>query len=140
LREHTSLPIILKGILHPDDALRAVDAGMDGLIVSNHGGRQVDGALSSIEALPRIVEAVGPDVTLLLDSGVRSGADMYKALALGASAVCIGRPYAYALAIAGQTGVEAVIRNLLADFELTMRLSGKRSIAEVKDDFLIPRS
>lgn len=140
LREHTSLPIILKGILHPDDALRAVDAGMDGLIVSNHGGRQVDGAISSIEALPRIVEAIGPDVPLLLDSGVRSGADMYKALALGASAVCIGRPYAYALAIAGQTGVEAVIRNLLADFELAMRLSGKCTITEVKDDFLVPAS
>ena len=138
LREYTELPVLLKGILHPDDALRAVDAGMDGLIVSNHGGRQVDGALSSIEALPRIVETIGPDVPLLLDSGVRCGADMYKALALGASAVCIGRPYAYALAIAGQTGVEAVIRNLLADFELTMRLSGKCSIAEVKDDFLVP--
>lgn len=140
LREYTKLPILLKGILHPDDALRAVDSGMDGLIVSNHGGRQVDGALSSIEALPRIVEAIDDQVPILLDSGVRCGADMYKALALGASAVCIGRPYAYALAIAGQAGVEAVIRNILADFELTMRLSGKCSVAEVKEDFLVPAS
>lgn len=137
LREHTKLPIVLKGILHPDDARRALDYGMDGIIVSNHGGRQVDGAVSTIEVLPSIREVIGEQVPILLDSGVRCGADMYKALALGASAVCLGRPYAYGLAMAGEAGVEAVIRNLLADFELTMRLSGKRTVEEVKADTLL---
>lgn len=124
LREHTSLPIILKGIHHPEDARRALDAGVDGLIVSNHGGRQVDGAVSTIEMLPAIKQVVGEQMPLLLDSGVRTGADVFKALALGASAVCIGRPYAYGLALGGETGVSTVLQNLWADFELTMRLSG----------------
>ena len=137
LREHTKLPILLKGILHPDDARKALDYGMDGLIVSNHGGRQVDGAVSTIEVLPSIREAIGTQIPILLDSGVRCGADTYKALALGATAVCIGRPYAYGLGIAGEAGVETVIRNLLADFELTMRLSGKRTVEEVKEDTLV---
>lgn len=137
LRKHTQLPILLKGILHAEDAKKAQEYGMDGIIVSNHGGRQVDGAVSTIEVLPGIREAVGANFPILLDSGVRCGADMYKALALGADAICIGRPYAYALAIAGQTGVETVIQNLLADFELTMRLSGKRTVEEVKADSLV---
>lgn len=131
LREHTRLPIVLKGILHPDDARRAVDAGVDGVIVSNHGGRQVDGAISAIEALGPIVESVAGRVPVLLDSGVYSGADAFRALALGARAVCVGRPYAYGLAIAGATGVEAVLRNLIADFDLTMGLAGCRSVAEI---------
>ena len=124
LRELTRLPILLKGILHPDDARRAIDAGMDGIFVSNHGGRQVDGAVSSIEVLPLIAEAVDGRLPIVLDSGVRTGADLFKAIALGATAVGIGRPYAYGLAIAGADGVEAVLRNFWADFELIMRLSG----------------
>lgn len=136
LREHTRLPIILKGVLHPDDARMALEHGMDGVIVSNHGGRQVDGAISSLEALPDIVEAVGGRVPVLLDSGVYGGADAFKALALGATAVCIGRPYAYGLALGGRIGVETVLRNLIADFDLTMGLAGCRSIAEIDHEAL----
>jgi lactate 2-monooxygenase len=131
LRQRTRLPIVLKGILHPDDARQAVDAGMDGVIVSNHGGRQVDGAVSTLDALPGIVRAVDGRIPVLMDSGVRGGADVFKALALGARAVCIGRPYVYGLALAGAEGVSEVVRNLLADFELTMGLAGCRSIAEI---------
>ncbi|HEY0739886.1 MAG TPA: lactate 2-monooxygenase [Chryseosolibacter sp.] len=131
LRQHTKLPIILKGILHPDDARKAIDFGMDGVIISNHGGRQVDGAISTFQALPGIAQAVNHKIPVLLDSGVRTGADMFKALALGATAVCIGRPYVYGLALAGQQGVYHVLRNLLSDFELTMGLAGCRSIKEI---------
>jgi len=136
LREHTSLPILLKGILHPEDAARAVEAGMDGIIVSNHGGRQVDGAIATLDALPAVVKAVADRVPVLLDSGVRSGADAFKALALGARAVLIGRPYVYGLAIAGQDGVQAVLDHYRADFDLTMGLAGCRSIAEIGPDAL----
>ncbi|MBA2256407.1 MAG: alpha-hydroxy-acid oxidizing protein [Thermoleophilaceae bacterium] len=131
LRERTKLPILLKGILHPDDAARAVDAGMDGVIVSNHGGRQVDGAIPTLDALPGVVAAVDGRLPILLDSGVRGGADVFKALALGARAVLIGRPYAYGLAIAGQAGVREVIDNFAADFNLTLGLAGCRSVEEV---------
>ncbi len=124
LREWTSLPILVKGILHPDDARQARDHGVDGLVVSNHGGRQVDGAIASLDALPPIAEAVGDDLTVLLDSGVRGGADVLKALALGAEAVLLGRPYLWGLALGGGRGVEAVLRMLLADLDLTMALSG----------------
>ena len=137
LRERTRLPILLKGILHPDDARTAIDEGMDGIVVSNHGGRQVDGAISSLEALPPIVEAVGGRVPILLDSGIRGGADIFKALALGATAVCIGRPYAYGLAIAGAGGVQTVIQNLKADFDLTMGLAGCASVAEIGPDAVV---
>ncbi|GAB2568721.1 alpha-hydroxy-acid oxidizing protein [Spirosoma areae] len=136
LREQTRLPILLKGILHPDDARKAVDSGMDGLIVSNHGGRQVDGAISTIEALPGVVAAVNGQLPVLLDSGIRSGADVIKAIALGANAVCLGRPYVYGLALGGQAGVETVIRNLLAEMELTLGLSGYKSLAELSPDSL----
>jgi lactate 2-monooxygenase len=138
LRERTKLPIVLKGILHPEDARRAVAEGVDGLIVSNHGGRQVDGAIATIEALPGVVEAVGDQIPVLLDSGVRGGADVFKALALGARATLIGRPYAYGLAVAGEAGVREVIRNLAADFDLTLGLSGCRSIAEISRESLVP--
>ncbi len=124
LREMTSLPILLKGVLHPDDALEARERGVDGLVVSNHGGRQVDGALASLDALPEIADAVGDDLTLLLDSGVRSGADAFKALALGADAVLLGRPYIWGMALDGEAGVETVIRMFLAELDLTMALSG----------------
>jgi lactate 2-monooxygenase len=131
LRSHTRLPIVLKGILHPDDARKAVDHGMDGLIVSNHGGRQVDGAIATFEALPDIVKAVNSKIPVLLDSGIRGGADAFKAIALGATAVCVGRPYVYGLALAGQQGVYEVLRNLMADFELTMGLAGCKNIQEI---------
>ena len=138
LRQQTRLPILLKGILHPDDARKAVDYGLDGLIVSNHGGRQVDGAISTIEALPGVVAAVKDQLPILLDSGIRGGADVMKALALGAKAVCLGRPYVYGLALGGQVGVETVIRNLLADLELTLGLSGYKNLAELNADSLRP--
>ena len=137
LREQTSLPIILKGIHHPEDAQRALDAGVDGLIISNHGGRQVDGAVSTIEMLPSIKKVVGDSVPLLLDSGVRTGADVFKALALGANAICIGRPYTYGLALGGEAGVSTVIQNLWADFELTMRLSGCVQLSDITSDGLV---
>jgi lactate 2-monooxygenase len=136
LREHTRLPILLKGILHRDDAARAVDEGFDGVIVSNHGGRQVDGGIATIDALPGVVEAVAGRVPVILDSGVRGGADAFKALALGATAVGIGRPYAYALAIAGETGVRELLQNLKAEFDLTLGLAGCRSAAEIGPESL----
>lgn len=131
LRGQTRLPILLKGILHSDDASKALDHGMDGIIVSNHGGRQVDGGVSTIECLPNISKVVNKKVPVLVDGGIRGGADMFKALALGADAVCIGRPYAYGLAIGGEQGVYEVIRNFMADFELTMALSGCGSVREI---------
>ena len=136
LREHWSGPIVLKGIQHADDARRAADAGMDGIVVSNHGGRQVDGAIASLDALPAIAEAVGDRLTVLFDSGVRTGADVLKALALGADTVLIGRPYAYGLAHGGQDGVRHVLRSLLADLDLAMALSGHRSVEELTTESL----
>ena len=124
LRAMTSLPILLKGILHPDDARAARERGVDGIIVSNHGGRQVDGAIGALDALPGIAEAVGGDMAVLFDSGVRSGADVVKALALGADAVLLGRPYLWGLALNGRAGVETVLRMLLAELDLTLALSG----------------
>jgi lactate 2-monooxygenase len=134
LREQTGLPIVLKGILHPADALAAAEHGMDGILVSNHGGRQVDGAIGTVDALPGIVEAVAGRVPVLLDSGIRSGADVLRALALGASAVGLGRPYVWGLAAGGEQGVREVIRNLRADFDLTMGLAGCASIGEIGRD------
>ncbi|MEZ5647499.1 MAG: alpha-hydroxy-acid oxidizing protein [Alphaproteobacteria bacterium] len=112
LRKHTTLPIILKGILHPEDARKALDYGVDGIYVSNHGGRQVDGSISAIEALPAIMDVVRDKAPVLIDSGFRGGADVFKALALGATAVGIGRPYCYALAINGQAGVREIDQQL----------------------------
>ena len=131
LRQHTKLPILLKGVLHPDDAKKALELGIDGLVVSNHGGRQIDGAIASLEALPAVADAVNGKIPVLLDSGVRGGADVFKALALGATAVCLGRPYVYGLAVAGQRGVEEVIGNVLAEFDLTLGLAGCTTVAEV---------
>jgi lactate 2-monooxygenase len=136
LREQTTLPIVLKGIMHADDARLAVDAGVDGLIVSNHGGRQVDGALGALDALPAVRDAVG-ELPLLFDSGIRTGADIFKALALGADAVCVGRPYVWGLALGGQAGVEHVLRCLLAELDLTMALSGVTSLAQLTRDTLV---
>jgi len=134
LREQTRLPILLKGILHADDAREAVRRGVDGLVVSNHGGRQVDGAVAALDALPAVVDAVGGRCPVLFDSGVRTGADVFKAIALGAAAVCVGRPYVYGLAIAGAAGVRDVIRNLLADFDLTLGLAGRPAVADLGRD------
>ena len=138
LRDLTTLPILLKGITHPKDAKKAVECGMDGIIVSNHGGRQVDGAIPALEALPDIAKAVGADMDVLFDSGIRSGADIIKAIALGADAVLLGRPYAYALAIAGRPGVQELIKNFKADFELHLGLCGCRSIDELKTKNILP--
>jgi lactate 2-monooxygenase len=138
LRERTKLPVVLKGILHPDDARRAFDSGVDGIIVSNHGGRQVDNAIASLDALVTIREAVGDDPTVLLDSGIRTGADVFTALALGADAVLLGRPYMYGLALAGERGVTEVIANVIAELDLTMALSGTADLASITRDLLVP--
>jgi L-lactate dehydrogenase (cytochrome) len=138
LREHTSLPILLKGILHPDDARAALAHGVDAIVVSNHGGRQVDGAVGAIAALPAVAAAVPADFPVLFDSGIRTGADILKALALGARAVLVGRPYMWALALGGEPGVAQVIQGLLAELELTMALSGVASVRELEPGLLRP--
>ena len=124
LREVTSLPLLAKGVLTPEDAVRAFDAGVDGIVVSNHGGRQVDGAVASLDALTEVRAAVGSDAPVLMDGGIRGGADVLKALALGANAVLLGRPYVYGLAVGGQPGVEAVLQQLAAETDLTLALIG----------------
>ena len=139
LRQQTKLPVLLKGVLHPEDAKKAVELGMDGLVVSNHGGRQIDGGIASLDALPAITEAVNGKVPVLFDSGIRGGADVFKALALGASAVCLGRPYVYGLAIAGEVGVGEVVGNVLAEFDLTLGLAGCTSVSEVMRDAISAR-
>jgi isopentenyl diphosphate isomerase/L-lactate dehydrogenase-like FMN-dependent dehydrogenase len=137
LRERTRLPVVLKGILHPDDAKRAFDSGVDGIVVSNHGGRQVDNAIASLDALVTIREAVGDDPTVLLDSGIRTGADVFTALALGADAVLLGRPHMYGLAIAGAQGVAEVVANVIAELDLTMALSGTADLASITRDCVV---
>lgn len=136
LRERTHLPFLVKGVLHPDDARRAVQAGASGIVVSNHGGRQVDGAIASLDALPAVRAAVGPDLAVILDSGVRTGSDVVKALALGADAVTIGRPYIYGLALGGRDGVRDVLANIVAELDLTMGLSGVGSVAQIGPELL----
>jgi isopentenyl diphosphate isomerase/L-lactate dehydrogenase-like FMN-dependent dehydrogenase len=138
LRGRTDLPIVLKGILHPDDARRALDLGVDGIVVSNHGGRQVDNAIASLDALVTIRDAIGPEPTVLLDSGVRTGADVYVARALGADAVLLGRSYVYGMALAGQQGIEDVIQNVVAELDLTMGLTGVRDLAGITRELVQP--
>ncbi|MFJ5017525.1 lactate 2-monooxygenase [Streptomyces griseoluteus] len=140
LREHWDGPIVLKGILHPDDARAAADAGMDGVVVSNHGGRQVAGSVAAADALPGVVGAVGDRLDVLFDSGIRTGDDIAKALALGARAVLLGRPYAYGLGLDGQAGVEHVVRSILAELDLTLALSGHASPATLDPSVLTEES
>jgi isopentenyl diphosphate isomerase/L-lactate dehydrogenase-like FMN-dependent dehydrogenase len=132
IREHWDGPIVLKGIQHVDDALRALDAGMDGIVVSNHGGRQVDRAIGSLSTLPGILAAVDGRAPVLFDSGIRTGADAAVALALGANAVLLGRPYSYGLALGGQDGVRHVVRSVLAELDITLALSGFADLASLR--------
>jgi lactate 2-monooxygenase len=136
LRGQTRMPIVLKGILHPGDARLALDHGADAIIVSNHGGRQVDGAIAALDALPPVVEAVKQRIPVLFDSGIRYGSDAIKALALGARAVLLGRLYIWGLAVAGEQGVRDVVENFLADLDLTMGLAGLRSVTELDASIL----
>jgi lactate 2-monooxygenase len=131
LRSLTRLPILLKGIQHPDDVRRAKDYGMDGIYCSNHGGRQADGGLPALDALPAVVDAAD-GMPVLFDSGVRGGSDVAKALALGATAVGVGRPYAYALAVGGTEGVVSQLRAILAELDLLMAIDGFRTIADLR--------
>lgn len=140
LREQTSLSIFLKGILHPEDAKTAIECGFDGIVVSNHGGRQIDGERGAVDALPDVVTAVNGELPVLLDSGVRSGADIFKALALGADAVLVGRPYAYGLAIAGEQGVYEVLMNYLAELESVMGLSGYPTIESIDSTAVVRKA
>ena len=137
LRQLTSLPLLAKGVLTAEDAGRALDAGFDGVIVSNHGGRQVDGAVAALDALPEVRVTVGDTFPVLMDSGVRRGADVVKAVALGADAVLLGRPYAWGLAVGGQAGVEDVIKAMIAEIDLTMALVGARNPGELDTSFLV---
>lgn len=137
LKERTSLPILLKGILSTDDARLAVENGVDGVIVSNHGGRQLDGVIAAIDALPLIVEEIKGEIPVLFDSGIRRGSDIVKALALGAEAVFIGRPFVYGLAAAGQKGVEKVIGNFVQDTKVSIALSGVSCVKDLKSIRLI---
>ena len=138
IRAATDLPIILKGIAHPDDARAAIEQGVDGVIVSNHGGRQVDGAMAALDALPAVVAAVPEQFPVLFDSGVRTGSDVIKALALGACACLLGRPYIWGLTLGGADGVRQVVRALLAELDLTLGLAGHRSLEALTPNILEP--
>jgi 4-hydroxymandelate oxidase len=139
LRKTTSLPIVLKGVLHPADALLALEHGVDGLIVSNHGGRQLDTVPATIDQLPEIAAVVSGRIPLLLDGGVRRGTDVVKALALGAEAVAIGRPVVWGLAFGGEDGVRQVLEILRGELAETLSLCGCRSIRDLGRDFVRPR-
>jgi lactate 2-monooxygenase len=140
LRVQTQLPLLVKGVLTGEDAIRARDCGVDGIVVSNHGGRQVDGAVASLDALVEVRETLGPEAVVLVDGGIRRGSDVLKALALGADAVLLGRPYAYGLAVGGQEGVETVVRNLMAETDLTLALIGGASAGELDTTWIAASS
>jgi isopentenyl diphosphate isomerase/L-lactate dehydrogenase-like FMN-dependent dehydrogenase len=135
LRTQTSLPLLVKGVLSADDAQRAFEHGIDGVIVSNHGGRQVDGSVAALDALVEVRDAL-PEAVVLMDGGIRCAADVLKAMALGADAVLLGRPYAYALAVGGQRGVEELVQNLMAEIDLTLALAGGTSVRELDRSWL----
>lgn len=137
LKKHTNLPILLKGILHSEDAKHAIDNGIDGIIVSNHGGRQLDGVIGSLDALPAIVKVVNGQIPIILDSGVYRGMDALKALALGANAVAIGRPFVYGLALEGQQGVEKVMTNLYDELKVSIALAGATSVKGLRNITLV---
>src|SRR3954465_15447198 len=139
LAEQTDLPLLVKGVNTAEDARRALDAGARGVIVSNHGGRQVDGAIAALDALPEVVAAVAPEVPVLFDSGIRTGADAVKALALGARAVLVARPVMWGLALGGEAGVAHVLRTLLGELDNTLAMSGHRSHRELAAGSLRPR-
>ncbi|MBW3658368.1 MAG: alpha-hydroxy-acid oxidizing protein, partial [Actinobacteria bacterium] len=130
-------PIVLKGVQHPDDARSAQDHGVDGIVVSNHGGRQVDGAVGALEMLPTVRAAVGDELAVLFDSGIRTGADVYKAVCLGADAVLLGRPYCWGLALGGADGVRHVVRTIMAEFDLTMALTGVTAVDQLGPERLL---
>jgi lactate 2-monooxygenase len=140
LRDRTKLPLLVKGVLTGEDARWARECGVDGIVVSNHGGRQVDGAVAALDALVEVREAVGPKTVVLMDGGIRRGADVVKALALGADAMLLGRPYAYGLAVGGQEGVEAVIRHLMAETDLTLALIGGTRAADLDSSWIAASS
>ncbi len=140
LFDNTDLPVAVKGVLHPGDAREAVDAGAEAVGVSTHGGRQVDGSITALEALPSVVDEVEGEATVTFDSGIRRGSDVYRALALGADACLLGRPFVYGLAADGQKGVEHVVRNLIADFDLAMGLSGRSSVGEIDRSAVVHES
>ncbi len=137
IRSWTKLPVVLKGIMRADDAAKAVSEGYDGILVSNHGGRQIDGGIGTLDALPGIVAATQGKIPVMLDSGIRGGADIFKALALGASAVGIGRPYVYGLALGGDAGVQAVMEYLVGELDIMMGQNGCRTPADIKRELLV---
>jgi 4-hydroxymandelate oxidase len=137
LRSFVTVPLLLKGVLHPGDAMAAVDLGCDGIIVSNHGGRSLDTLPASIDALPAIYKRVGKRIPLILDGGIRRGIDVFKALALGASAVMIGRSYLYGLAAGGALGVARIVEILRTELEMTMGLAGCPRLSQISPDFLL---
>ncbi|HZO34303.1 MAG TPA: alpha-hydroxy-acid oxidizing protein [Gaiellaceae bacterium] len=139
LRTQTSLPLLVKGVLTADDALLALQHGIDGIIVSNHGGRQVDGAVAALDALVEVRDAA-PDAVVLMDGGIRCAADVMKAVALGADAVLLGRPYVYALAVGGQRGVEELLQNLMAELDLALALTGAASVRDLDRTWLTSAS
>lgn len=132
LRKQVTVPLLIKGLMHADDAKRAVDSGCEGIVVSNHGGRVLDNTPAVTAVLPDIVSVVGDQCKILVDSGIRSGQDVFKALAMGADAVCIGRPYVWGLATEGAMGVAKVIRWLRDELEMTMALTGVSSLSEIR--------
>ncbi|MDW0110922.1 alpha-hydroxy-acid oxidizing protein [Sporosarcina aquimarina] len=136
IRRMTKLPILLKGILHPEDAKLALEHNIDGIIVSNHGGRQLDHCIASLDALPDIAQVIQKRIPILLDSGIRTGVDVFKALALGADAVLLGRPFIYGLAVNGEAGVRQVIHKIRHELETSMALAGARTIQEINSDLL----
>jgi lactate 2-monooxygenase len=139
MREQTRLPLLVKGICSADDALRVLDVGVDGVVVSNHGGRQVDGAVGALDVLPEVLDAVGTSIPVLFDSGIRTGADAVKALAHGASAVLLGRPVMWGLALGGEHGVRHVLEAFLCELDNTLAMAGYRSHRELSRRSLAPR-
>ncbi|WP_426445381.1 alpha-hydroxy-acid oxidizing protein [Paenibacillus sp. S-38] len=131
------VPLLVKGVLHPEEASDLMDCGADGIIVSNHGGRHRDGAISALDALPAIAEKVGSQIPVLFDSGIRHGADIYEALSLGAKMVFFGRPYIYALTLAGESGVRRLLENIIADFDLNLGISGVRDVHALNRNCLV---